>query len=68
MQITQQHYKSKLKHTYRIKEIIVKGKIKIMSPQKKIVRRINSDGLSVFIANFEQWSARQMYKIQKYSI
>ena len=69
MQITQQHYKSKLKHTYRIKEIIVKGKIKIMSLQKKIVRKINSANtvqrshqrywysLSVFIANFEQWSA-----------
>ena len=27
IQITQQHNKSKLKNTYRIKEIIVKGKI-----------------------------------------
>ena len=27
IQITQQHNKSKLKKTYRIKEIIVKGKI-----------------------------------------
>ena len=27
IQITQQHYKSKLKNTYRIKEIIVKGEI-----------------------------------------
>ena len=67
MQITQQRNKSKLKHTYRIKEIIVKGKIKIMSLQKKIVGRINSANtvqsshqrhwysLSVFNANFEQW-------------
>ena len=27
IQITQQHNKSKLKNTYKIKEIIVKGKI-----------------------------------------
>ena len=27
IQVTQQHNKSKLKNTYRIKEIIVKGKI-----------------------------------------
>ena len=39
IQINQQQ--SKLKNTSRIKEIIAKGKIKIMSLQKEILRRIN---------------------------